>query len=132
MGNGKGIAPSYSSSTTLAHPQAYLQAWAYAQSFPAFQEPLTETQKALSKFIQNWTCSEFVGFVEHCRDVVDGLELEKDPDLAKRCEQVSDCEGVVGKTVLLVVGVVLMPLLDFQEGSVPGTTLLARRRVDVE
>lgn len=75
----------------LMRPQAYFEAWTYAKSHlpSSVAETETETQKALRKFIDNWTCEEFVGFVDDCRDVVDELELGKDPEMAERCEQVS-------------------------------------------
>jgi thiaminase len=70
--------------------QAYFEAWSYAKShFNPDLAPQTETQKALAKFIDNWTCEEFQGFVKHSREVVDGLELEKDQELLKGCEDVS-------------------------------------------
>lgn len=70
--------------------KAYYEAWSFAKSHTSPTSNPTETQKALAKFIDNWTCEEFVGFVDHCKDVVDGLELDNDPDMLKRCEQVSD------------------------------------------
>lgn len=74
----------------LTRFQAYFEAWSYAKSHVPTTPPesLTETQRALEKFIDNWTCEEFVGFVDDCRDVVDGLEIEKDGEMASRCEQV--------------------------------------------
>jgi hypothetical protein len=69
--------------------KAYFEAWSFAKSHTAPISNPTETQKALEKFIDNWTCDEFVGFVKHCQEVVDGLELEKDQELAQKCEQVS-------------------------------------------
>jgi hypothetical protein len=74
---------------TGANDQAYFEAWSFAKSHTLPISNPTETQKALEKFIDNWTCDEFVGFVDHCQEVVDGLELENDQEMSKRCEQVS-------------------------------------------
>jgi hypothetical protein len=72
-----------------ADNEAYYEAWSFAKSHTSPISDPTETQKALEKFIDNWTCDEFVGFVDHCKEVVDGLELENDSAMSKRCEQVS-------------------------------------------
>jgi hypothetical protein len=74
---------------TDADDQAYFEAWSFAKSHSSPITDPTETQKALEKFIDNWTCDEFVGFVDHCQEVVDGLELENDQEMSKRCEQAS-------------------------------------------
>lgn len=73
----------------IADEEAYFEAWSFAKSHYKPNSNPTETQKALEKFIDNWTCEEFVGFVDHCKQVVDGLGLEEDSDMSKRCEQVS-------------------------------------------
>jgi len=72
-----------------ADDKAYFEAWSFAKSHTSPISDPTETQKALEKFVDNWTCDEFVGFVDHCKEVVDGLELENDQEMSKRCEQVS-------------------------------------------
>jgi hypothetical protein len=88
MGYGEGM-----SSSPLGEMEtdveAYYEAWSFAKSHTSPISDPTETQKALEKFIDNWTCDEFVGFVDHCKEVVDGLELENDSEMSKRCEQVS-------------------------------------------
>ncbi|KAK8861314.1 hypothetical protein IAR55_002133 [Kwoniella newhampshirensis] len=70
---------------------AYLTAWNYAKSQRNLQPSsgeLTETQKALEKFIENWTCDEFVEFVNGCEEIVDGSGIELGSEVAKRCEEV--------------------------------------------
>jgi thiaminase len=95
MGYGEGMS-SFHLDLYEADDQAYYEAWSFAKSHTSSMSDPTETQKALEKFIDNWTCDEFVGFVNHCREVVDGLELENDSEMSKRCEQVSrlQCEEV--------------------------------------
>ena len=73
--------------------EAYFEAWSFAKSHSQSIDNQTDTQKALEKFIDNWTCDEFVGFVNHCKEVVDGLELENDPEMSRRCEQVNSPHG---------------------------------------
>jgi hypothetical protein len=86
-------------------PQAYLTAWTFARSHNIKPNPdatsgsQTETQKPLDKFIDNWTNDGFVGFVNECEEVVDGLGIEVGSELGERCEQVSsspDAGGGVG------------------------------------
>lgn len=71
--------------------QAYLEAWRYAKSRrPAStdeRKSRTQTQEALIHFIDNWTCDEFVSFVQDCEDLVNGL-VGQDDGLAEKCEQV--------------------------------------------
>jgi len=74
--------------------EAYFEAWSFAKSHSQSIDNPTETQKALEKFIDNWTCDEFVGFVNHCKEVVDGLELENDSGMSKRCEQVNSLRAL--------------------------------------
>jgi hypothetical protein len=91
MGYGKGMS-SFHLNVDIAletNDKAYFEAWSFAKSHTSPISNPTETQKALEKFIDNWTCDEFVGFVDHCKEVVDGLELENDQEMSKRCEQVS-------------------------------------------
>ncbi|GFZ42848.1 hypothetical protein JCM24511_00566 [Saitozyma sp. JCM 24511] len=78
-----------------AMEKAYLTAWTFARSHNSKPTPEdatsgthTETQKALDKFIDNWTNDEFVGFVNECEEVVDGLGIEVGSELGERCEQV--------------------------------------------
>ncbi|WVQ73902.1 hypothetical protein IAR50_003483 [Cryptococcus sp. DSM 104548] len=71
---------------------AYLTAWQYAKTFHkdlAAADPasLTQTQQALVKFVDNWTCDEFVEFVEGCAEIVDGAGIEIGSPLAERCEE---------------------------------------------
>jgi hypothetical protein len=75
--------------------QCYLTAWQSAlklmQSSSWATMPnddMSATQKALKVFIDNWTCTEFVGFVDDCTAVVDGLGLEDGGHVAQRCEEV--------------------------------------------
>ncbi|WVQ83539.1 hypothetical protein IAT38_005680 [Cryptococcus sp. DSM 104549] len=72
---------------------AYLTAWRHAKSLrPASllapDANLTETQKALIKFVDNWTCDEFVEFVKECAEVVDGAGIEVGSEIGERCEEV--------------------------------------------
>lgn len=90
---------------TLRHtPQAYLTAWRNAKSLrsetltSADPSNLSQTQQALLKFVDNWTCDEFVEFVTDCADIVDGAGIEIGSALAERCETVSsklDCPDTV-------------------------------------
>jgi hypothetical protein len=87
-------------STPLRHRsrlrlQCYLTAWQSAlklmksTSWATMPDhELSPTQKALRVFIDNWTCKEFVGFVDDCTAVVDGLDLEDGGQVAQRCEEV--------------------------------------------
>ena len=52
-------------------------------------EPTNEKEKALRKFVDNWTCDEFGGFVEDCERVVDGLEIDPESDVGRQAEEVS-------------------------------------------
>ena len=95
MGYGEGMSSSdrdLNRGEMEADDKAYYEAWSFAKSHTSPISDPTETQKALEKFIDNWTCDEFVGFVNHCKEVVDGLDLESDPEMSKRCEQVSSLQ----------------------------------------
>lgn len=96
------LCPSNAASASLTS-QAYLTAWTFARSHNSKPTPedatsgsQTETQKALDKFIDNWTNDEFVGFVNECEEVVDGLGIEVGSELGERCEQVSSSPGAGG------------------------------------
>ncbi|ODO06238.1 hypothetical protein L198_01470 [Cryptococcus wingfieldii CBS 7118] len=79
---GKGLLGEYNEVTRVYVDflQAYLTAWQYAKTFHkelAAADPasLTQTQQALVKFVDNWTCDEFVEFVEGCAEIVDGAGM---------------------------------------------------------
>ena len=85
--------------------QAYYTAWSYTKShLPTDLTNSTQPkQKALLKFIDNWTNDEFKKFVDECKEVFDGLEIEPGTEIGNRCEDVSlifvlflskDLEGV--------------------------------------
>ncbi|WWC59986.1 uncharacterized protein I303_102549 [Kwoniella dejecticola CBS 10117] len=68
--------------------KAYYEAWSFAKSHTFPSENLTETQKALEQFIDNWTNSEFKQFVDGCAEILDGSNVQLGSDLAQRCEDV--------------------------------------------
>ena len=72
-----------------ANIQAYYTAWSYAKTHLPSAEPQTLKEKALREFIDNWTCEEFVGFVNDCTEVVDLLEIDPESEVGKRAEEVS-------------------------------------------
>lgn len=55
----------------------------------------SKTQEALIHFIDNWTCDEFVGFVDDCEALVNGL-VRQDDTIAEKCEQVSSDLDLLG------------------------------------
>lgn len=66
-----------------------MTAWTYAKKQLPDTEPTNDKEKALRKFVNNWTCDEFVGFVDDCERVVDGLEIDPESDIGKQAEEVS-------------------------------------------
>lgn len=85
--------------------QAYLTAWTNAKSHrpnsPTPEKDQTQTHKALAEFMDNWTNDEFVGFVNDCEELVDGLIKSGDP-LAARCEEVGcGCQWLLSRDVLM-------------------------------
>ncbi|WVQ94416.1 hypothetical protein IAU59_001495 [Kwoniella sp. CBS 9459] len=71
-----------------AMEKAYFTAWTNAKTYlKPFENP-TETQKALEKFIDNWTNEEFKHFVDGCEEIMDGAGIKPDSQTGKACEEV--------------------------------------------
>lgn len=68
--------------------QAYLTAWTYAKSHLPSTPPTTPKEEALRQFVDNWTCQEFVEFVDNCRTVVDGLDIDPESEIGRKAEEV--------------------------------------------
>jgi thiaminase len=65
-----------------------LTAWTYAKQHLPTAPPTSPKEKALRLFVDNWTCEEFVGFVDDCRKVVDGLEIDPTSEIGRKAEEV--------------------------------------------
>ncbi|WVF66805.1 hypothetical protein IAT40_001547 [Kwoniella sp. CBS 6097] len=71
-----------------AMEKAYFTAWSNAKELlKPFENP-TETQKALKKFIDNWTNDEFKEFVDGCEEIMDGAGIDPSSQTGKACEEV--------------------------------------------
>ncbi|WWC87521.1 uncharacterized protein L201_002411 [Kwoniella dendrophila CBS 6074] len=71
--------------------KAYYEAWSYAKSHYQDKFPksnLSETQKALELFIDNWTNSEFKEFVDGCEEILNNSEIKLGSESSERCEDV--------------------------------------------
>ncbi|KAK4686780.1 large subunit ribosomal protein L38e, partial [Tremellales sp. Uapishka_1] len=68
----------------------YNTAWSFAKThLPKLTADVTnEKQKAILKFVDNWTNDEFVQFVADCGESLDELNLEVGSETADRCEEV--------------------------------------------
>ncbi|WVR04052.1 hypothetical protein IAU60_001051 [Kwoniella sp. DSM 27419] len=66
----------------------YFKAWSYAKTFQKNLDQPSEAQKALHKFVDNWTNDEFREFVDGCEEIMDGAEIQPETSLGKRCEEV--------------------------------------------
>ncbi|OCF34586.1 hypothetical protein I316_03627 [Kwoniella heveanensis BCC8398] len=71
-----------------AMEKAYFTAWSNAKTHLRPIENPTETQKALAKFIDNWTNEEFKEFVDGCEEIMDAAEIEVGSQTGKACEEV--------------------------------------------
>ncbi|WWC59989.1 uncharacterized protein I303_102552 [Kwoniella dejecticola CBS 10117] len=70
-----------------ASEKIYNSAWLYAKTFSQANTSSNETQKALVKFVQNWTTPKFTDFVERCENALNKFELELGSEAAERCEK---------------------------------------------
>lgn len=123
--------------------QAYYTAWSHAKSHRPSPEPKhTPAQRALCEFIDNWTNEEFVGFVNDCEELVDGL-IGVDSDLKGRCEEVSSFSSgppaasiaVGGQSLRVYRGHVVAKLtssLGIQADHLARTALLADRLIMIQ
>ncbi|WWC68995.1 uncharacterized protein I206_102931 [Kwoniella pini CBS 10737] len=70
-----------------ASEKIYNSAWLYAKTFSKANTSSNDTQKALVKFVQNWTTPEFTDFVKKCEDAMNKFDIELGSEAAERCEK---------------------------------------------
>ncbi|WWC87519.1 uncharacterized protein L201_002409 [Kwoniella dendrophila CBS 6074] len=70
-----------------ASEKIYNSAWLYAKKHSHLNQSSNQTQKALIKFVNNWTTPEFTEFVAKCENALNQFDIQPGSDIAEKCEK---------------------------------------------